>query len=186
MSRSVIISGPPAVGKTTLAIALAKRFELRHISGGDILKELAKSEGAASGGDDWWDRPEGMKFLERRMGDDTFDHRVDERLKDFFDAGSVVITSYTLPWLVSGGTKIWLAGSHESSTHRMHTRDSIKPDEARKVTQQRYDANVKLYKRLYGIDFGDDLTVFDCVIETDDLAAEQVIEIAARAIEGRI
>lgn len=185
MSRSVIVSGPPAVGKTTLALALAERFDLRHISGGDVLKELAKSNTTTTPGDDWWDRQEGMNFLERRMNDDTFDHKVDERLTELFNAGSVVITSYTLPWLVKGGTKIWLAGSHQSSIQRMRSRDSIDADKARIITQKRYDSNVKLYKHLYDIDFGSDLSVFDCVIETDTLDANKVIEIATRAVEAQ-
>lgn len=184
MSLSVVVSGPPAVGKTTLAVALAKRFELRHVSGGDILKDLALDVGASEG-DDWWDRPEGMEFLRRRMEDSSFDRKVDERLIDMFNAGSVVITSYTLPWLVSGGTKIWLAGSHQSSAERMRARDSIDPKEALAVTKKRYDENVKLYKRLYGFNFGSDLKVFDCVIETDSLDVHEVIEIAAHAVRER-
>ena len=183
MSYSVIISGPPAVGKTTLALALSKRFDLQHVSGGDVLKELS-ADGRATTGDDWWDKKAGMKFLEQRINDQRFDHKVDERLIEIFNKGSVVITSYTLPWLVKGGIKIWLAGSHKSSTQRMGARDDIKTNEAHKITQKRYDTNVKLYKRLYGIEFGTDLAVFDCVIETDERGIDEVINIATRAIEG--
>ncbi len=186
MSHSVIVSGPPAVGKTTLALALAKKFGLRHVSGGDVLKELATDDTAADPGTDWWDRKEGMDFLERRMADGSFDRKVDDHLIKLFNGGAVVITSYTLPWLVEGGTKIWLAGSHKSSAQRMRARDSIEQDEAHTITQKRYDYNVRLYKSLYGIDFGADLSVFDCIIETDALDADEVIEIATRAMEARI
>jgi len=43
--KSIIISGPPAKGKTTIAKGLAKAYGLVHLSGGDILKELAEEEG---------------------------------------------------------------------------------------------------------------------------------------------
>ncbi len=55
MIKSIIISGPPAIGKTTIAKALAKEFSLSYVSGGDVLKELAKEEGFETSGDDWWD-----------------------------------------------------------------------------------------------------------------------------------
>ena len=48
--KSIIISGPPAIGKTTIAKGLAKEFDLVYLSGGDILKELAEEEGFETGG----------------------------------------------------------------------------------------------------------------------------------------
>ena len=55
MTKSIVISGPPAVGKTTVAKGLAKEFNLQYLSGGDVLKEMAKEQGFDSDGDDWWD-----------------------------------------------------------------------------------------------------------------------------------
>ena len=40
----------------------------------------------------------------------------------------------------------------------------------------------KIYKSLYGFEFGEDLSVFDKVIETDNLDAEQVLEIAKSTV----
>jgi cytidylate kinase len=40
---SIVISGWPAVGKTTMAIELAKEFSLKSYSGGDILKIIAEN-----------------------------------------------------------------------------------------------------------------------------------------------
>ena len=55
MIKSIIISGPPAIGKTTIAKGLAKEFDIEYLSGGDILKELAEEQGFQTKGDDWWD-----------------------------------------------------------------------------------------------------------------------------------
>ena len=38
-NMSIVVSGSAAVGKTTLAHALAKEFGLKLYNGGDILKE---------------------------------------------------------------------------------------------------------------------------------------------------
>ena len=178
MLRSIIISGPPAIGKTTIAKAITEEFGLTHLSGGDILKELAEEEGFKTGGDDWWDTQEGMNFLSKRQENSEFDKKVDEKLKKHFLDGNVVITSYTLPWLVEGGVKIWLEGSKENSAQRMTTRDNLSKDSALEIVQKRYQENKKIYKALYGFEFGEDLSVFDKVIETDDLNASQVLDIA--------
>jgi len=183
LKKSIIISGPPAVGKTTVALELAKEFDLQYLSGGDVLKKIAEEQGFDIQGDDWWDRQEGMKFLSQRAENPEFDKQVDEKLKDFFNKGGVIITSYTLPWLVDGGVKIWLDGSHENSAKRMKKRDNMTTEEAIQVTKERYDKNKILYKKLYNFDFGDDLSVFDKIIKTDGLNAEEVVDIARTTVK---
>ena len=183
MLKSVIISGPPAVGKTTIAKGLAKEFGLKYLSGGDVLKEMAREEGFRTERDDFWDTKAGMNFLNMRKGNSEFDKEVDEKLKKIFLNEDVVITSYTLPWLVEDGIKIWLAGSKENSATRMTTRDGIVLDDALKIVKTRYDENKMLYKKLYGFSFGDDLSVFDEIINTDGLGPEKVLELAKKAVK---
>ena len=182
MLKSIIISGPPAIGKTTIAKGLAKEFDLVHLSGGDILKELAEEEGFDTKRDDWWDTQEGMNFLVQRQKNYEFDKKVDDKLKKLFSAGDVVITSYTLPWLVEGGVKIWLSGSKENSAQRMTTRDNLSKNNALEIVQKRYNENKIIYKALYEFEFGEDLSVFDKIIETDGLNVEQVLEIAKSTV----
>jgi len=180
--KSIIISGPPAIGKTTIAKGLAEEFDLVHLSGGDILKELAEEEGFETKGDDWWDTQEGIDFLNRRQENSEFDKNVDDKLKKLFAKGSVVITSYTLPWLVDGGVKIWLDGSKENSAQRMTSRDNLSKNDTLEIVQKRYNENKIIYKALYGFEFGEDLSVFDKIIETDNLNAKQVLELAKSTV----
>lgn len=182
MTKSVIISGPPAVGKTTVANALAAEFDLKHLSGGDVLKDLAREQGFDSSGDDWWDTKDGMEFLAQRSENSEFDKRVDMKLEELFYKGGMVITSYTLPWLVTDGIKIWLAGSHENSTKRMQNRDNIERSQASEISKRRYMSNKILYKKLYDFDFGADTDIFDEIIDTDNLDASQVIDAAKSAV----
>ena len=182
MIKSIIISGPPAIGKTTIAKGLAKEFSIEYLSGGDILKELAEEQGFQTKGDDWWDTQEGINFLDQRKKNSEFDKNVDNKLKELFSKGGIVVTSYTLPWLVDGGIKIWLDGSKENSALRMTTRDNSSKNEALEIVQKRYNENKIIYKELYGFEFGEDLSVFDKIIETDELNVEQVLEIAKSTV----
>jgi cytidylate kinase len=182
LTKSIVISGPPAVGKTTVAKGLANEFNLTYLSGGDVLKDLAKEHGFEIDGDDWWDTEEGMKFLEQRAANSEFVKKVYEKLIKLFKKGGMVITSYTLPWLVDDGIKIWLDGSHDSSSKRMQNRDNMSSKEAFEITKDRYDKNKVLYKKLYDFDFGEDVSVFDKIINTDNLSANQVIEASKETV----
>ena len=182
MLKSIIISGPPAIGKTTIAKRLAKEFDVQYLSGGDILKELAEEQGFQTEGDDWWDTQEGINFLDQRKKNPEFDKNVDNKLKELFSKGGIVVTSYTLPWLVEGGVKIWLDGSKENSALRMTARDNSSKNEALEIVQKRYNENKIIYKELYGFEFGEDLSVFDKIIKTDGLNVEQVFEIAKSTV----
>ena len=182
MTKSIVISGPPAVGKTTVAKGLAKEFNLQYISGGDVLKEMAKEHGFNSDGDDWWDTEEGMKFLNQREQNSEFDKNLDKKLIDLFNQGGMVITSYTLPWLIDNGVKIWLDASHESSTQRMQSRDNMSSENAYEITKSRFDKNKALYKKLYDFNFGEDKSVFDVIINTDNLTANQVIDVTTETV----
>ena len=176
MSKSIVVSAPPAIGKTTVAKGLASEFNLQYLSGGDILKELSNEQGFSSDGNDWWDTEEGMKFLNQRKDNPEFDKKVDDRLKTLFQNGGVVITSYTLPWIVNGGIKIWLSGTLENSAKRMQSRDNLTEISALDIVKKRFNENKLIYKNLYNFEFGDDLSVFDEIIQTDGLNAQQVLD----------
>jgi cytidylate kinase len=176
--KAIIISGLPAVGKTTVARTMAGKFNLKQYSGGDVLKEMAVAKGYTMSGSDWWDTEEGIRFLSERKSNPYFDREVDDRLLKEANKGDVVITSYTLPWLANDAIRFWLKGSRESRAWRMAKRDSMEYEKALRIVSMRDEENKKLYLQLYNIRFGDDLTVFDYVINTDQLSIDGVVDIA--------
>jgi cytidylate kinase len=177
---SVVISGWPAVGKTTIAGKLAEEFGLVMYNGGDILKMLAAERGYSTERDDWWDTAEAKKFMRERRSDQSFDKKVDKTLAEIVRKGGAVITSYTLPWLVKEESviKIWLRGSPENRAKRMANRDSISLAEAKRIVALRDAENKKIYYKLYRFNFGEDLTVFDYVLNTDRLPLDSLIEVS--------
>jgi len=178
----IVISGWPAVGKTTLAAELAKEFGLSMYNGGDILKMLAREKGYSASGNDWWDDEEAKKFMQDRRSDPSFDKQVDEKLIQIIKEGNVVITSYTLPWLVQGPIKFWLKGSQDSRAKRMASRDGVTYSKAQEIVKLRDEENKKIYYNLYGFRFGEDLGVFDYIINTDQLSLDSLIEISKNIV----
>jgi CMP/dCMP kinase len=188
---SIVISGWPAVGKTTIACKLAEEFGIVMYNGGDILKMLAEEDkGYSVKRDDWWDTIEAKKFMEERKSDPSFDKRVDNKLIQIVKKGGAVITSYTLPWLVVDESviiiKFWLRGSPENRAKRMANRDSISFAEAKRITKLRDEENKRIYYRLYGFRFGEDLTVFDYVLNTDRLSLDSLVEISKLIVRRHI
>jgi len=183
--KAIIISGMPAVGKTTVSRQVAEALGKPMVGGGDVLKEMAVEEGYSPGGEDWWDKGEGMKFLQARKRSSGFDKEVDARLLQKAKKGDVVITSYPVPWLTKDGLKVWLSGSVSSRARRMAKRDGLPYSECRKVLSVRDFENEKLYKKIYGIDFGKDLTPFDLVVETDAIDESKVAEIVIKYATNR-
>ena len=177
---SIVISGWPAVGKTTIAGKLAEEFGLVMYNGGDILKMLAAEKGYSTSRDDWWDTTEAKKFMRERKSDPSFDKKVDKKLVEIVRKGGTVITSYTLPWLVKEDSvvKLWLRGSSDNRAKRMANRDGIGFAKAKKIIMLRDEENKKIYRKLYGFLFGDDLTVFDYVLNTDRLPLDSLVEIS--------
>ena len=180
---SVVISGSAAVGKTTLAHALAKEFGFKLYNGGDILKEIARQQGHVISGNDWWDSDEAIGFMKERKKNPVFDKQVDEKLMNIAKKGSVIITSHTLPWLATESITFWLSASQEKRSERMSQRDKITVTDALRIVKMRDRENKKIYKKIYGSDFGDSLEVFDFMINTEILSLDSLVYLCKEIIK---
>ncbi len=184
---SIVISGWPAVGKTTIADNLAKDFNLKLWNGGDILKMMAYERGYSSSlNHDWWDTEEAAKFMKERNNNPNFDREVDNRLIELVKEGNVVITSYTLPWISDATINFWLQGSVDNRSKRMSMRDNIDINIAKKIVQRRDVENKLIYQKLYQFEFGEKLDVFDFAMNTDILSLESLIIISKNIVENVI
>jgi CMP/dCMP kinase len=175
---SIVISGWPAVGKTTIAAEIAKEFDFKVYNGGDILKLLAGDRGYSISGNDWWDTEQAKKFMAERKANLYFDKQVDQKLVEIVRLGKAVITSYTLPWLVQDAIKFWLKGSQDNRANRMAKRDNLSLLQAKKIIKIRDDENKDIYRKLYGFNFGKDLNVFDFSLNTDLVDLDSLVEIS--------
>jgi cytidylate kinase len=170
----ICISGMTGSGKSTVAKRLAEKYELKYFSGGNALRALAKEEGYASEARGWWETSEGLNFLKQRMDDPLFDKKIDKKLLELAAEGNVVLDSWTVPWLLKDGFKVWLEASPQVRSKRVVTRDSMSVKEALKALTEKDERTRQIYKNLYGFDLGNDLTPFNLVLATDDLNPDEV------------
>jgi cytidylate kinase len=182
----VCISGMAGTGKSTLAKKLAHKYHLKYYSGGDALKALAAEEGYNSSCNGWWESPEGLRFLEKREKNLKFDKAVDDKLLESAQKGNVLLDSWTMPWLLKTGFKIWLIASIEKRAERIAERDKITIKEARRVLKEKEAGTKAIYKKLYGFSLGEDFTPFQLVLDTDRLSAEQVFQVLSTVMDNVI
>jgi cytidylate kinase len=182
----VCISGMAGTGKSTLAKKLAQKYKLRYYSGGDALKALAAEEGYNSSCNGWWESPEGLRFLKKREKNLKFDKAVDDKLLESAQKGNVLLDSWTMPWLLKTGFKIWLIASIEKRAERIAERDKITIKEARRVLKEKEAGTKAIYKKLYGFSLGEDFAPFHLVLDTDRLSAEQVFQVLSTVMDNVI
>jgi cytidylate kinase len=182
----ICISGMAGTGKSTLAKKLAQKYKLKYYSGGDALKALAAEEGYNSSNNGWWESPEGLRFLEKREKNLKFDKAVDAKLLESAQQGNVLLDSWTMPWLLKTGFKIWLIASIEKRAERIAERDKITIKEARRVLKEKEAGTKAIYKKLYGFALGEDFTPFQLILDTDRLSAEQVFQVLSTVMDNVI
>ncbi len=182
----ICISGMAGTGKSTLSKKLAGKYNLKCYSGGDALKELANAEGYDASRPGWWESPEGLNFLNERISDPKFDQEVDAKLLKYAQQGNVLLDSWTMPWLLKEGFKIWLMASIEKRAARVAERDKITVDKAFEVLKEKEERTKAIYKKLYGFSLGEDFVPFDLVLDTDNLSADEVFEVLCRVIENMV
>ena len=182
----ICISGMAGTGKSTLSKKLAEKYTLKCFSGGDALKELANAEGYDASRQGWWESPEGLNFLNERIRNPKFDQAVDSKLLEYAKQGNVLLDSWTMPWLLKGGFKIWLMASIEKRAARVAERDKITIDEAFEVLKEKEERTKSIYKTLYGFSLGEDFAPFDLVLDTDNLSADEVFEVLCRVIGNMV
>jgi cytidylate kinase len=182
----ICISGMAGTGKSTLAKKLAQKYGFDYYSGGDALKVLASEEGYNASQPGWWESPQGLKFLKQREGDAKFDRAVDQKLLEYTEKGNVLLDSWTMPWLIKSGFKIWLLASMEKRAARVAQRDQITVEQALKVLKEKEDRTKGIYEKLYGFMLGEDFKPFNLVLDTESLNAEEVFQVLCNVIDNMI
>ena len=185
-SLIICICGMAGSGKSTVAKQIAQKFSLQYLSGGDALKAMAMEEGYKNIERGWWESAEGLRFLEKRNRNPEFDKEIDEKFLELAQHGNVVLDSWTMPWLLKGGFKVWLEASTEVRAKRIAHRDGTSFEEALTALKSKEAQTKSIYKKLYGFGLGEDLTPFHLILDTDSLKPDEVYQIICTVINSML
>jgi len=170
----VTISGFHGTGKTTVAEILARNLRLRHVSAGQLFRQMAEEQGLS------------LNALSMRVSEeDELDRLVDERTKEEAKRGNAVIDGLLAGWMAgeNADLKFYLFAADDVRVARIARRDKCSLEEARKETFLRERLERRRFKRFYGIDI-DDLSIYDLVLNTGVLSPKgnaQVLQGLIRA-----
>jgi len=179
----ICLCGMTGCGKSTVAKKLAKKYGLRYFSGGNALKAIALEAGYKPAERGWWETAEGLNFLQQRMEDPKFDIKVDETLLELAKQGNVVLDSWTMPWLLNEGFKVWLEASPSVRVKRVAERDDIEVETALDILKEKDKRTETIYKDLYGFDLGKDFSPFHLILVTDVLDADEVFHAVCLVVD---
>jgi cytidylate kinase len=168
----VTVSGLPGSGTTTLAEALSSRFDLEHVSSGDVFRAMARERGVTL-----------AEFGRIAEEDPEIDREIDERQREIArEKEDVVMEGRLSGWMVEDADlRVWLAAPLEVRAERVADREEQTVEEAHDEIEKRQNSESRRYREIHGIDIGD-LSVYDLVIDTSHWDQEGVAAVATTAV----
>jgi cytidylate kinase len=169
----ITVSGPPGSGTTTLAKALSSRFDLEHVSSGDVFRSMARERDLSL-----------AEFGRVAEEDPEIDREIDERQAEIArENDDIVLEGRLSGWMAEDADmRVWLDAPLDVRAERVAEREEQTVDEARVEIEEREASESKRYQEIHGIDI-DDLSVYDLVVDTSTWDKDGVAEITAIAVE---
>ncbi len=177
----VLISGPHASGKSTIAAAVAERLGLRYVSAGEIFRRKAAEHGM--------DVVEFTKYVERHP---EVDYEIDNTMLEEMRKGNAVVDSqlaYFFAKKISDPRTIKISiliyASFEERVRRLMRREGISKDEAERQIRTRERSEKERFRRLYGVEIWS-IDDFDAIVNTTNLSKEDAISVCLAIIRKLI
>ncbi|RQG91440.1 cytidylate kinase [Natrarchaeobius halalkaliphilus] len=168
------VSGPPGSGKSTTAQLVAETFDLAHVSGGDIFRELADERGYTP-----------LEFNKLAEENEQIDRDLDRRLREIaLEEDDLVLESRLAGWLAGDEAdfRFWLDAPARVRGERIAEREAKDPERATEETKAREASEAQRYEQYYGIDI-QDLTIYDLSVNTARWEPDAVLDMLVTAVD---
>ncbi len=164
---TIIISGMPGSGKSTVAKHLAKKLKLRHVSAGDKMRGIAGGLSIA----------EFNEFHDYLKKHDEIDRKIDSMIIREARKGNVIIDGVLAGYTVKKADyKIFLKLTETEAAERIAGREKASIKEALTDIKTRWNGNRKRWKRIYGIDIND-LNPYNLILDTSQWTINEMNKI---------
>ena len=172
----IAIGGLHGTGKSTYAKILAKDLGLRHVSAGQLFREIAQERNLSL---------ESLNELAR--SDPSLDQYVDQRTKEEAAKEGVIIDGQLAAAMAGdrADLRILIAAPEKVRIERILRRDSLSFAEASERTLQRERAEHERYQKYYGIDVAD-VSIYDVVVDSGSTTIEETTRILKSVVEDYI
>lgn len=168
------VSGPPGSGKSTTAALLADTFDLEHVSGGDIFRQLADERDYTP-----------LEFNKLAEENEDIDRDLDRRLREIArERDDLVLESRLAGWLAGehADFRFWLDAPASVRGERIADREDKDADRATEETRAREASEAQRYQEYYGIDI-EDLKIYDLSVNTARWEPDAVLDMLVTAVE---
>ena len=172
MKRVITVGGLHGTGKSSVADAIAQKFNLKRMSAGVVFRQLAKERDLTL-----------EEFSRVAEGNEDIDRLIDDKLREEAAKGNAVIDGQLAASMAGDNSdlNILLTASVENRIRRISERDSTEFEFARRETITREGSEKARYFEYYGVDVSDH-SIYDLIINTDKYDLEDVITIVFTAI----
>lgn len=166
----ITITGTPGAGKSTVAKALAKEYNLEYYHVGAIMRQIAEEKGV--------DVTASNKLGET---DPEIDKRIDQYQVEMGQTlPRAIIDGRMSFYFIPHSIKILMKCDHKEAGRRIYSQKRAKEkynsaEEAYKAAIERYNSEVKRYKKYYNVDVADE-NHFDIVYDTTNSPEGEAIE----------
>jgi len=169
----IAVSGLHGSGRSTHARRLAKAFNLRYVSAGQLFREFAAQKGLAV-----------HQLAEALEEDRAVDEFIDHRTREEACKGGVVLDGDLSAWVAGyqADVRIFLTAPNEERFRRLSKRDQRPLAAVREETLRREARDRERFRRFYGIAF-EDISIYDIILNTGRLPRESVFKVLKALVE---